>query len=222
VAKIKSDKAKMAKAKAKDKKGKKRKKKDLSDDSDDDDSDYEDALARSLYAKNKPLPGQFANCEICSKRFTVTPYSKTGPDGGLICGPCGKELDKDKPKQSGAKKDSRAVKSRRKMESDKMDGVARKGPRSLVAQSMETVVKHYESVESLDEVPEHLVDGIRQLFTKKRVLDPKTFPLFLRADLTEFVVYDCAGKFCMNTCKRLLISCSSGNRRLYPNLCSAS
>jgi len=57
---------------------------------------------------------------------------------------------------------------------------------------METVVKHYDSVESLDEVPEHLVDGIRRLFTKKRVLDPKTFPLFLRADLTELIIYDCA------------------------------
>jgi DNA repair protein RAD7 len=200
VEKIKSNKAKMAKAKAqanaKKTKGKtKKKKKKGNDDSDDsEDGDYDDALARDLYAKSKPLPGQFENCEVCSKRFTVTPYSKTGPDGGLICTPCGKKLDNGNPKQPATKKESRASKSRRKMESDKMDGVSRKGPRSLVEQAMETVVRHYDSVESLDEVPEHLVEGIRRLFTKKRVLDSKTFPLFLRADLTELVIYDCAGR----------------------------
>ena len=42
-----------------------------------------------------PTPGQIENCEICNKRFTVTPYSKSGPNGGLLCPKCAKELATD-------------------------------------------------------------------------------------------------------------------------------
>ena len=61
------DKIKKAKA---SKKSKKKKKYD-SDDDDDDDDEYDDALAKDMYKKSRPAPGQFEHCEICSKRFTV-------------------------------------------------------------------------------------------------------------------------------------------------------
>ncbi|KAG9545175.1 hypothetical protein KCU77_g18407, partial [Aureobasidium melanogenum] len=71
--------------------GKKKKKPANSDDEDDEDFD----ISNAMYTKAPPMPGQFEHCEICSKRFTVTPYSKTGPDGGLVCTPCGKDLAKE-------------------------------------------------------------------------------------------------------------------------------
>lgn len=78
----------------------------------------------------QPLPGQFENCELCSKRFTVTAYSKTGPNGGLLCPKCSKEVmgydKKSKPKK-------RAPRSgRRQVQSNLLDGIAHYGAMSLV------------------------------------------------------------------------------------------
>jgi len=85
----------------------------------DDDSD----AAFNPYYKAKPLPGQIAFCEICNCRFTVTPYSKAGPDGeGLICTPCGKKTanqDKD-----ATKKKFVAKKTKKKAMASLLDGEA--------------------------------------------------------------------------------------------------
>lgn len=93
--------------------------------------DDDDEIARDMmYQKSKRLPGQLDNCEICEKRFTVTPYSKTGPNGGLLCTPCSKELAKDekkaKPKKIASKK------GRRQNQSKLLDGIAPQGAPSLV------------------------------------------------------------------------------------------
>lgn len=93
--------------------------------------DDDDELARDMmYQKSRPLPGQLENCELCSKRFTVTSYSKTGPNGGLLCGKCSKELEneekKSKPKKTGPKT------GRRQNQSKILDGVAAQGSPSLV------------------------------------------------------------------------------------------
>jgi DNA repair protein RAD7 len=136
--KRKSTTAAAEKAKAAKKKKKRASKSIKGEDADDDDDDYfsggDDPLSyASRKAKKPPLstPGQLANCEDCDKRFTVTPYSKTGPDGGLLCGPCGKKLaaetKKDKPK---AKKPAR--KGRRQVYSNLLDGVVSRGALSLL------------------------------------------------------------------------------------------
>jgi DNA repair protein RAD7 len=120
--------------KAKAAKKKKRASKSVKDEDDDSFSGGDDPLSyASRKAKKPPLstPGQLANCEVCDKRFTVTPYSKTGPDGGLLCGPCSKQLaaetKKDKPK---AKKPAR--KGRRQVYSNLLDGVVQRGAFSLL------------------------------------------------------------------------------------------
>lgn len=91
----------------------------------------EDAIAREMmYENSQPIPGQLENCETCSKRFTVTAYSKTGPNGGLLCPKCSKDLaDKEKklkPKSRGPKS------GRRQNQSNLLDGVAQQGASSLV------------------------------------------------------------------------------------------
>lgn len=83
-----------------------------------------------MYQKSRPLPGQLDNCENCEKRFTVTPYSKTGPNGGLLCAKCSKELAKDEKK---AKPKKTAPKTgRRQNQSKLLDGIAQQGAPSLV------------------------------------------------------------------------------------------
>lgn len=150
-----------------------------------------------MYKKAKKAPGQFDNCDICEKRFTVTPYSKTGPNGGLLCAPCGKSVDKDPASgKSTAVKNNPAGKKRRKIESDRMDGVVRIGVKPLVQHCIETAVKYHDEIDSLDNMPDHLTEKICQLFSRHRVMNSSTLPLFLRSDKSSFRVFDCA---CMSS-----------------------
>ena len=185
--KKKDDKKGKGKAKAKPKK--KPKKGDLDDE--DDDSEYENELGNEMYKKARPAPGQFEHCEICSKRFTVTPYSKTGPDGGLLCTPCGKELAKD---EKAAKKPASkpAGRKRRKLESDRLDGFAAGGAKTLQQICIETVAKYHDDIEELGDMPGPIISRLSEIFSKKRVLKPKTLPLFLRPDLEDVVLHDAA------------------------------
>lgn len=93
--------------------------------------DDDDAIAREmLYEKSRPMPGQLENCELCSKRFTVTPYSKTGPNGGLLCAKCSKEVADDERKSKAKKRGPRT--GRRQNQSNLLDGIVPQGALSLV------------------------------------------------------------------------------------------
>jgi DNA repair protein RAD7 len=176
------------------KKGKGRAKKKPRLSSDDESSDLSD-LDWMLEPAAKKQPGQLANCEICEKRFTVTAYSKTGPDGGLVCNPCGKEQEADAA--ASKKKASRAAVTKRKRntQSERLDGIVRRGTKPLVQLCIETVLKYHDAVESFDNVPDHLLSSICRLFCKHRVLNTQSLPLFIRGDMTTIDIFDCACKF---------------------------
>ena len=184
--KIKKEKATKSAGGAK-KKGKKR----GSDEDDDEDDDYDDDLGKDMYKKSRPAPGQFEHCELCSKRFTVTPYSKEGPEGGLLCTPCGKEFAKDMKKEKRAANKTPGRK-RRKLESDRLDGIAVGGAKSLQQLCIEKVAKHHEDLEELGDMPGSVVERLSEIFSKKRVMKPRTLRLFLRPDLQDVVVHDAA------------------------------
>ncbi len=112
-------------ANANARKNAKSKDKDLDDHSDEGD------LGWDMYRKRKPLPGQLENCEECEKRFTVTPYSKTGGNGGLLCGKCSKEQEAFKKKSDNAKKPVGGREKRRQIQSKLLDGVVQIGSTSL-------------------------------------------------------------------------------------------
>ncbi|KAF2839576.1 RNI-like protein [Patellaria atrata CBS 101060] len=164
-------------------------------DDDDENDDYndedDDFLAREMYKKAKAMPGQLDNCEICNKRFTVTPYSKTGPDGGLLCTPCGKNITKD---DKSAKKPQKkpAGRKRRKLESDKLDGLASRGPKTLQQLCIEKVVTHHDELDELGDLPQPVLERLSEIFTKKRVMNSQTLPLFLRPDLDAVIIHDAA------------------------------
>lgn len=158
----------------------------------DSDSDYDDALARDMYKKTQPPPGQLENCEICNKRFTVTPYSKTGPDGGLLCTPCGKELVAEAGPSKKAKKPAGQAR-RRKLESDRMDASYKpQGAKTLQQLCIEKVAKHHNDIEEFGDLPENVLERIAEIFSKKRVLNSRTLKLFLRPDLDGVAVHDAA------------------------------
>ncbi|KAG6041140.1 hypothetical protein E4U41_005864 [Claviceps citrina] len=164
---------------------KKRKKRDY-------DSDDEDEAAHALFqTHHAPLPGQMENCAICDKRFTVTPYSVAGPDGGLLCAPCGREVAKERqglqPKKK-PRKQTGGVGSRRSMQSRILDGDV--GAKSLATLCVQTLAKNVDMAESLGDLPEHLVDKIARIFSKRRLLRPETLPLFAQPTTESIKIYD--------------------------------
>lgn len=104
----------------------------------DHDSDYDDDfLANQIHEeRQKPQPGQLANCEKCQKRFTVTPYSKAGPDGGLLCPDCSKKHQAE-AKKPPAKKRATGNLGRRQNQTNLLDGITPQGTQSL----LETCIK---------------------------------------------------------------------------------
>lgn len=160
---------------------------------DEDDGDYDDdAIARNmLYKKAQPLPGQFENCEKCEKRFTVTAYSKTGPDGGLLCTKCSKEVGKEEKKQQPKKRGPQKGK-RRQTESDRMMGDVKAGAKSLLETCVRKVAANIVDIEEFGDLPQTLLDRLSQVLSQKRALDPRTLEFFLQADSTRIAIYDAA------------------------------
>ncbi|ORY71713.1 uncharacterized protein BCR38DRAFT_359406 [Pseudomassariella vexata] len=156
------------------------------------DSDSDD-LARAIFQeKSAPLPGQMENCEICDKRFTVTPYSRAGPNGGLLCSKCSKDFAKDdegvnklKKKKSGP-----AGASRRKLQSRILDGMYAVGAKSLMTLCIETLAKNIELASDLGDLPPFLVDRIARILSKRRLLTSQCLDLFLQPNTEDVTVYD--------------------------------
>ncbi|RPB28811.1 RNI-like protein [Terfezia boudieri ATCC MYA-4762] len=155
----------------------------------DDNSD----AAFNPYYKAKPLPGQIAFCEICNCRFTVTPYSKSGPDGeGFICTACGKKTanqDKD-----ATKKKFVAKKNKRKTVASLLDGEAT-GVKSLRDLAINVVAKHIDEVgQVMDclQIGRRDVDKICQVISRNRALNDHTLKLFLDPGITRLNLYDCS------------------------------
>ena len=186
IAKVK--KGKEAKKKA-GKHHKKKKQPAFDDDDDDDDWAGEDMMDR--YRKAKPLPGQLENCENCNKRFTVTPYNKAGPDGGLLCTPCGRELAKE-AKAAAKSEKQKTTKARRKMESNRLDGLCLLGPKSLMTICIEMLAQHSGDIEEFGVLPDQVMNRLSEIFSKQRVMNSRTLPLFLRPDMDRVLIHDAA------------------------------
>ncbi|KAK2768767.1 hypothetical protein FQN54_000623 [Arachnomyces sp. PD_36] len=164
---------------------------------------------RRLGDKKRILPGQFANCDICEKRFTVTAYSKTGPSGGLLCHKCSKEVadeeKKAKPKKSGA-----AKKGRRQAQSNLLDGFVQRGAPQLVetcikvslsisppskldySHAAQKIADNIHDIEEFGALPDTLMLRLSMILSKKRAITPRSLELFLHADGDTIDLFDCA------------------------------
>ncbi|KAJ4246969.1 UV-damaged DNA-binding protein rad7 [Fusarium falciforme] len=157
------------------------------------DASDDDELARAIFEQTSaPLPGQMENCEICEKRFTVTPYSVAGPNGGLLCAPCGREVAKerqDQPKKKPKKQTGASgVGRRRAIQSRILDGDF--GTKSLATLCVQTLAKNVDLADSLGDLPDHLIDKIARMFSKRRLLKPETLPLFVQPNTESVHIYD--------------------------------
>ncbi|KAI1174007.1 RNI-like protein [Nemania sp. FL0916] len=161
------------------------------------DSESDEDLALALFnEKAAPLPGQMSNCEICTKRFTVTPYSRSGPNGGLVCSPCGRELAKDDEANRKSKKKKgpapKGAVGRRAMQKRIMDGTYHVGAKTLTTLCIETLAKNIDLADDLGGLPPPVIDRIARLLSKNRLLDARTLDLFLQSHHEIINVYDAA------------------------------
>ncbi|KAM5451232.1 UV-damaged DNA-binding protein rad7 [Microsporum audouinii] len=152
-----------------------------------DDDAYEDAFNQARL----PVPGQLANCELCDKRFTVTAYSKTGPDGGLLCTPCGRQMAADE-KKAKPKPKRQGKKTKRQNYSNLLDGIAQRGAFSLMEMCIKQVANNINDVEEFGDLPAELLLRLSQILSKRRVLTPRTLRLFLRSDVNTIDIFDAA------------------------------
>ncbi|KAL8808365.1 MAG: hypothetical protein Q9182_000185 [Xanthomendoza sp. 2 TL-2023] len=178
-----------AREKIKETKNTKKPRKGKKSDPDGHDSD----AAFDMYSKSKPLPGQLENCEKCEKRFTVTPYSKTGPGGGLLCTKCSKEqeLQKKKDAKATAKKQAGPREKRRQTESQKLDGIILNGAVPLQDLCIRTIANNIHDVEEFGDLPQKFVKHLGHILSKKRVITLRTLPLFLYPELENLEMTDC-------------------------------
>ncbi|PYH81395.1 DNA repair protein Rad7, protein [Aspergillus uvarum CBS 121591] len=154
----------------------------------DDDDDF---IAREMmHERSRPMPGQLDNCELCGKRFTVTPYSKTGPNHGLLCAKCSKAQTDNERKAKAKKRGPRT--SRRQNQSDLLDGLAQQGALSLAEMCTKKVADNINDIEEFGDLPPQLLHRLSQILSKRRVMTPRTLNLFLRPDLDSIDIYDAA------------------------------
>ncbi|KAI9814727.1 MAG: hypothetical protein M1827_002993 [Pycnora praestabilis] len=170
-------------------------------DDDENENENENGVAWDMYKKSKPLPGQLDNCEVCNKRFTVTGYSKTGPEGGLLCPKCSKEQEAGKKKEKPKKKTPGKLK-RRETESNRLDGIVLNGAQSLQEICCKKVADNINDVEEFGDLPQALLDRLSQILSKRRVIASRTLDLFLRSDLDTVAIYDC-GKLTVDDYKKI-------------------
>ncbi|RAH69017.1 DNA repair protein Rad7, protein [Aspergillus aculeatinus CBS 121060] len=154
----------------------------------DDDDDF---IAREMmHERSRPMPGQLGNCELCGKRFTVTPYSKTGPNHGLLCATCSKAQADSERKAKAKKRGPRT--SRRQNQSNLLDGLAQQGALSLAEMCTKKVADNINDIEEFGDLPPQLLLRLSQILSKRRVMTPRTLNLFLRPDLNSIDIFDAA------------------------------
>ncbi|KAL8843566.1 MAG: hypothetical protein Q9170_000070 [Blastenia crenularia] len=177
------------KALAKIKESKSTKKQKKSKKSGPDGEDSDDAMG--MYTKSKPLPGQLENCENCEKRFTVTPYSKTGPEGGLLCVKCSKEQETQRKKDEKVKKQAAPRGRQRQKQSNLLDGIVHDGAVTLQDLCIKTIADNIHDVEEFGDLPQNLLKRLSEIFSKRRILTSRTLDLFFRPNLEVMEITDC-------------------------------
>ncbi|KAK6603056.1 DNA repair protein rhp7 [Botrytis cinerea] len=113
---------------------------------------------------------------------------RAGPDGGLLCPQCTKELNKEEG-QAKKKRKSQAGAQRRKIQSNLLDGVY-PGAKDLMTLCIETLAKNVDMADDLGDLPEPLMDKLSAILSKRRLLRSNTLNLFLQNGREVITIYE--------------------------------
>ncbi|KAJ2642338.1 UV-damaged DNA-binding protein rad7, partial [Coemansia sp. RSA 1694] len=174
-------------------KPKKKKKKDDSDpeDASDDDDDDGAGLNRSSARKG----GRMKDCEVCERRFLVRAEPPAG--ARLLCANCQRSADRTRREAAAIAKRSAhgaapAAPKRRRLKKT-ADGLLELEPGLATLQDLcvRAIARHVDQVDSFGDVSAQSLDRLCRIVSKMRVLDERTLALFLGADRSSVVLYDC-------------------------------
>ncbi|KAK4047874.1 UV-damaged DNA-binding protein rad7 [Microbotryomycetes sp. JL221] len=139
--------------------------------------------------ENRP-PGSIAVCSDCGKKFTVTKYSATNPNGGgLLCSPCTNENIEDLA--AGVKKAAVKTKPVKKKAVRAVEERLYRPIKTLQQQCIAVIGQHIGDVEALGDIGTNNMDKIAQIVCRNRALNQENLKLFLEASHTELRLYDC-------------------------------
>ncbi|GAA5832805.1 hypothetical protein JCM11251_005771 [Rhodosporidiobolus azoricus] len=139
-------------------------------------------------------PGAIKVCGECGKKFTVSKYTASNPNGpGLLCAPCTSESIEDRatfpsagPK--GKKAASKKKKAEKAIEESKWTPVP-----TLQTNCLSIIASHISSVEAnaFSYLGPKNLDKVAKIVCKNRALDGDNIKLFLEVGHRELKLYDC-------------------------------
>ncbi|GAA5944250.1 UV-damaged DNA-binding protein RAD7 [Sporobolomyces koalae] len=138
-------------------------------------------------------PGAIAVCAECGKKFTVSKYTASNPNGpGMLCGACTTESIEDRAAFPGAGSGQPKGKKPVKKKAQKSVEETLYKPVVTLQQSCLSVIGRYiNDVEALGDIGSSNLDRVAKIVCKNRALNSDNLKLFLEIGHRELKLYDC-------------------------------
>lgn len=163
-------------------------------------------------------PGSFASCDMCSSRFTVTPYTVSSSSGGLVCFQCEKEKQLGGGLAEGAGSKPKKARAQKSKSEGALIGVEKIRAHVPTLQSVcLSILGHkIDELKDTDSLGDYMggsqLDRVVAIVCRNRALSNDTVKLFLHVALHELKLYDCTSA---STSGSSLTSHRARRRRLF-------
>ncbi|GAA6061024.1 hypothetical protein JCM10212_001080 [Sporobolomyces blumeae] len=135
-------------------------------------------------------PGSIAVCAECGKKFTVTKYTVSNPNGpGVLCSPCTSESIEDRASFPAAAKPK--TKPQKKKAQKSIDEGQYKPVTTLQQSCLSVIGQYINDVEALGDIGASNLDRVAKIVCKNRALNGENLKLFLEVGHRELKLYDC-------------------------------
>ncbi|GAA5859495.1 hypothetical protein JCM1840_004641 [Sporobolomyces johnsonii] len=136
-------------------------------------------------------PGAIAVCAECGKKFTVSKYTASNPNGpGMLCSPCTNESIEDRATFPGANKPKPKAPAKKKAQKA-LDESFYQPVTSLQQSCLSVIGQYINDVEALGDIGPQNLDRVAKIVCKNRGLTGDNLRLFLDIGHRELKLYDC-------------------------------
>ncbi|GAA5943767.1 hypothetical protein JCM1841_002014, partial [Sporobolomyces salmonicolor] len=136
-------------------------------------------------------PGAIAVCAECGKKFTVSKYTASNPNGpGVLCSPCTSESIETRATFPGAHKPKSKTPAKKKAQKA-LDESFYQPVTSLQQSCLSVIGQYINDVEALGDIGPKNLDRVAKIVCKNRGLTGNNLRLFLDVGHRELKLYDC-------------------------------
>lgn len=143
-------------------------------------------------------PGAIAVCAECGRKFTVSKYTASNPNGpGMLCGACTTESIEDRATfPSASSSDNKAKQKKKKKSVPRSVEETLYKPVATLQQSCLSIISRYiNDVDQLGDLGPTNLDRVAKIVCKNRALTSDNLKLFLDVGHRELKLYDCTSEF---------------------------